>query len=211
MKINELSKEQTQWVVLGAIVGVFALYCVFSFGISPIMQKWTTSKSELEDLTDKLNRADVAIKNERTLRKETAAVGAQLADDAENHIPDSANTLSWVTQKIYAQAREQKMDLESVSPAGSGSSIVTYKDEVPNRKFDVYAVRVATEGSYAEILAFVEGLEKSNKYLTISGLTISSTTTSPETHKCNLDVQWPIWTEPDAAAQIRQTEDSNHG
>jgi len=212
MNIASMTKEQKQMVLLGVIGGVFSLYALVTFGIAPIKAKWASSGVELEELSDKLRKAEKSLRNKAKTKKDGVEVATRLKDAGENHIPDTGNTLSWVTQRIYAHARVLNLDLESVAPSSAGMCIVKLDAEgVPNRKFDIYTVRVATSAGYNDVMEFISVLEKSNKYLTISGLSITSSRKTPDQHKVDIDVQWPIWSTPEGPRQIRTAEDQIHG
>jgi hypothetical protein len=212
-KLNDMTKEQKQISVLVGLVAVISIYATVTFGIAPLKEKWGSSRVELEELSEKLGRADRTIDREPDIRVELSRFVEDLSQAAEHFIPDPDNTLAWVTRRVYQLGRDLGMDIEAVVPSTSGPQLAAV-DRVTgktDRFFDYYGVRISTSGTYLEVIEFVKALETSNPYLAIAGLSVSAISRSPEEHAVQIDVHWPIWASDEGTSQIRTAESDNHG
>ena len=105
MKFSEMTKEQKQYAVLGVLVGVALMVGLSQFVLAPLQTKLAGARRELDDLTDKIHRAERLIKSEETLRVNVRESTEQLNLATRKYIPDADNPLSWATQVLYEQAR----------------------------------------------------------------------------------------------------------
>lgn len=208
MKFSELTKEQKQYVMLGAIAAVFAAYCVVNFGVTPLWAAWKTARADYEDLTAKLADADRLMGSQDTIRENLEVSTEAMTRALHEYIPEMENPLSWATEKIYTLAREIGLDVQSVSETGT-SVTLQLQGEKRERTFGAYAVRIVVDCSYKETRRFVELLESSNPYLCVSGIKVDAKPNSPEVHAVNLMVEWPIWIDTGLAVKILNEEDAD--
>ena len=206
MKFSELTKEQKQYIMLGAIAAVFAAYCVVNFGVTPLWSAWKTARADYEDLAAKLEDADRLMGSRDTIRENLDISQEAMNRALQEYIPELENPLSWATEKIYNLARTIGLDVQSVSETGT-SVALQLQGEKKERTFGTYAVRIVVDCSYEETKQLVESLESSNPYLCVSGIKVDAKPSSPEIHSVNLTVEWPIWIDAALAADILKKED----
>ena len=115
MNFAALTKEQKQYIALGAIGAVLLGYCLINFGLFPMLAHWRGIQDEYNELSSKLEDADRLIASEDTLRNHVKASADTLQAALWEHLPDTDNPLSWATQKIYFEAREHGIDVQSVT------------------------------------------------------------------------------------------------
>lgn len=215
MKIDfaSMNKEQKQLVFLGMIVGAAALYAAIAFGVMPTIAKWNSAKSELADLEQKLDTADRLVRRTQALRGELAMNQEKLQQAAQEYLPETENTLAWVTRRIYQKGRDFGVDVEAVVPSSSGLQLATIDRTkgTYDRKFDLYGVRITTNCGFAKALEFVGALEESNPYLVVSGIVMAVNPQDPSRHSVQIEVQWPLWVNAEGANQIRTLEGTPHG
>lgn len=210
MNFRHMTKEQKQYVVLGAIVSTIAVISLAMFVVSPLRAKWRTARGEYEELTCKLDEANRLLRNEMDLRDKLAQARGDSAFVLTECIPDPNNSLSWVTQRIYQYARKAGVDIQSVS-AGASRTGPAKKGEGKVRLFGMYAVNVMVQCNYQDLLAFVREIEEQNPYVCVSGLIIGTQSKAVETHNVSVELQWPVWKDLETAARVRDRIGGEHG
>ncbi len=192
MNWADISKEKKQALILigmWVLGGVFALY---QFVLMPFIRSRGASSTELDDLKTKIQKAEVAMEGDSRLRREYAEMTGKLLEASDRYIVPIENPLSWVTEKVYSTARGVGVDIQTVMEMMSASPgwDQLVKSE---RTFRPYAVRIVTEGSYADVRRFIDALEKGNPYLYVSGISIVSQDQQVTRHSVSLTVEWPMW------------------
>jgi hypothetical protein len=187
-----LSKERKQklfLIALGMIGGVFVSYY---YGLSPYLSKYATSANNLEELAAKIKKAEVTMRGKSRLDADYALCAEEFNHAIEKYIVPMDNPLSWVTEKVYANARQVGVDVQTVAEVGSSSPYweAMIKSE---RSVKPYGVRIVTECSYQQLIDLVAALEESNPALCITDINISPQDSMPARHIINMTVEWPMW------------------
>ncbi len=195
MKWESMNQQQKQKVILGVILGIGCLVALKQFVLTPFLNKRAANREEYETLKSKLDKAATAAKNEFVLSEKLEASTKELLNIANELVPSSDNPLSWVTRKLYAQARLVGVDIESVSEADGGLQTFELKEQA-QRAFKPYGVRLMTQCTYAQLVNLVRLLEDNNPYLSVSGINISSQLGSANRHQVTILVEWPFWKDP---------------
>ena len=187
MNLSKLSKEQKQYIALGAI-GVIAIgYGLFA-GVGFAVNKISDAKSELEDLNMKIDRADL----ELSKQSETIDDFEHTITVLESHLsnlPPEVNYYSWATEIVYSKGRNAGLEVESVDEVGmSTPSAEDLEDPV---YFETYSLRITARGTYESVKLFLKEIEDNHPLVRFSGLEIAKST-DPEKHNVQLFVQWPF-------------------
>jgi hypothetical protein len=187
-----LSKEKKQALLLVAMWVVGGVFALYYFVLRPYFATSTTSTRDVDDLAAKIEQAEVALKATARVQAEYALCTEEFKQAAENYIVPMDNPLSWVTEKVYANARRVGVDVQTVAEVGSSSPYweTAVKSE---RSVKPYGVRIVTESSYQQLIDLVEVLEKSNPALCITDISISPQDSTPLKHVLNMTVEWPMW------------------
>jgi hypothetical protein len=188
-----LSKEKKQALVLVAMWVIGGIVALYYFVLAPYFANRTTSANELDVLAAKIEQAEVTMRGESRLHAEYALCTEEFKHAIANYIVPMDNPLSWVTEKVYANARQVGVDVQTVAEVVSSSSPywdVAVKSE---RSVKPYGVRIVTECSYQQLIDLVEVLEKSNPALCVTDISISPQDATPAKHILNMTVEWPIW------------------
>jgi hypothetical protein len=190
-----LSKEKKQALILVAMWVVGGIVALYYFVLAPYFANRTTSVNELDILAAKIEQAEVTMRGESRLHAEYHLCTEEFKQSIENYIIPMDNPLSWVTEKVYAKARQVGVDVQAVAEVGSSSP---YWDSAikSERSVKPYSVRIVTECSYQQLIDLVEVLEKSNPALCITDINISPQDSTPEEHILNMTVEWPMWGRP---------------
>ena len=210
MNLRNLTKKQKQQAVLAGIVVLVVLVVAVNFVLRPIKKKWTSSRDEFEDLSEKFSVANTLLKQEVELRDSLETMRGELGHAFRECIPDPDNSLSWVTQRVSQYARKAGVNIQSVSASASSSSPFGRSAE-GERTFGMFAVNIMIECGYEHLLNFIREIETLNPYLCVSGLIISGQDSTPEVHNVRIELQWPIWADAEAAAEAMAKVGSDHG
>ena len=187
-----LSKEKKQALILVAMWVVGGVFALYYFVLAPYFANRTTSANELDILAAKIEQAAVSMRGESRLHAEYALCTEEFKHAVDNYIVPMDNPLSWVTEKVYANARQVGVDVQAVAEVGSSSP---YWDSAVKSERSVrpYGVRIVTECSYQQLIDLVDVLEKSNPALCITDISISPQDQTPLKHVLNMTVEWPMW------------------
>lgn len=210
MKFCEATKEQKQYLVLGTIVGIALLIGLGQFVLVPLQMKWGQARLELDDLTAKLEKAGRLIESKKILDDNLKISRRDIHQVADYFIPDVENPLSWVTEVLYEHARDVGVNVRAVSERESPPSLQLFSDE-KQVKFQAYTVRLNANCSYAKLKHLVASLQSGNPYLCVTGIEIEARLADPINHQVTLDVQWPMWVEPEVATQLVVEQGEDHG
>ena len=116
-----LSKEKKQALFLVAMWVVGGLFALYYFVLRPYFATSTTSTTELTDLTTKIEQAETAMRGGARLQAEYALCTEEFKHAVDNYIVPMDNPLSWVTEKVYENARNVGVDVQTVAEVGSSS------------------------------------------------------------------------------------------
>jgi hypothetical protein len=187
-----LSKEKKQALILVAMWVVGGIVALYYFVLEPYFANRTVSANELDVLAAKIEQAAVTMRGESRLHAEYNLCTEEFKQAIDNYIVPMDNPLSWVTEKVYASARQVGVDVQTVAEVGSGSP---YWDTAckSERSVKPYGVRIVTECSYQQLIDLVEVLEKSNPAVCVTDISISPQDQNPAKHILNMTVEWPMW------------------
>lgn len=187
MSFSDLSKEQKQYIAIGAI-SVVALVAIVVFGIKFSLSSITESKRELGDLSRKIEEADRALSKQEQARIEFAETLRNLKSILEN-TPPIRNYYSWVTEIIYGQARLAGLEIDAINEQNRVAAPSAGKDE--SVKLESYSLRITAHGGFGSIRGFLEQIEEDQPLARVVGVDISSGS-NPEIHDVQLFIQWPF-------------------
>jgi hypothetical protein len=187
-----LSKEKKQALLLVGMWVVGGLAAVYYFVLAPYFASRSTSENELDVLTAKIAQAEATMRGDARLRAEFALCTEEFKFAITNYIVPMDNPLSWVTEKVYANARQVGVDVQTVAEVGSASGYWDAALKV-DRSVKPYSVRIVTECSYQRLIDLVEVLEKNNPALCITEISISPQDMIASKHILNMTVEWPMW------------------
>ena len=186
MNLSHLTKEQKQYIVLGAFVvaAVAGIVIAVRFSVSSI----ESAKAELSELNLKNDRAEQALSKTATSMDRFEATILELKERLD-HVPPEQNYYSWATEIIYFKGRKAGLEIESVDEVGMRGS--NKKAPVDPVYFETYSLRVTARGGFDQTKAFLQDIEENHPLVRFSGLEISRGRTL-ESHDVQLFVQWPF-------------------
>lgn len=209
MNWSALRKEQKQYVFLGVVVCVGSLYGLFSFVVFPFFGGWGETKLEYSQMKSDLEDAhDKVVMTSKVLTQLDESF-TNLSYKVDVLMPPRDNPLTWVTERIYAQARRSNLDVESIGE----NPVNTPWGQLSNspRRFGIYGVRVLTSCGYNELRQFITDFCERNPMAVVSGIKVTAGGDGVERHRIQLFLEWPIWLKEDGADAIRSSQTEQEG
>ncbi len=187
-----LSKQQIQYIVLGVIVGAGALYVAVAFGLAPLMESFSGTGEETENLQEKIEKAQVYIRGREKFADEYEIAVARINQAATN-IPMPVYNNYQMNLKKNLEDLAEDIDIHQLE-IFNGS-----QQEFPRGKsvFKQYKMTLSIKAGFFALLDYVRRVEESNPYVIVESLSISAQSATPETHNASLTLSWLIWQNPD--------------
>lgn len=186
MSLKDLTKEQKQYMVLGALGGII-LVALAVMGGRMSLRSVATARQDLEALTSKIDSADRLLKRRETVNREYALTVEALRKHMEN-APPERNYYTWANKVIYEMARSVGLEIESIDEM----SIARNSSKAASATaFESYSLRITAQGSYDSTKAFVKAMKQSYTLVRFAGVDINSGRT-PENHNVQFSIQWPF-------------------
>ncbi len=188
MSLNTLTKEQKQYMVLGALVAVILLIVVV-IGIRLSLSSVREAKAELTELEGKIDAADRTLSRRNVVSDDFQATMLELKEQIKN-APPERNYYSWATEVVYSQARMSGLEVDSIDeiPSIQNKSPDETGEEL---KLESYALRVSAHGGYNNVKAFIKSMKESYPLVRFAGLDMASGA-SRDKHSVQLWLQWPF-------------------
>ena len=187
MNLSWLTKDQKQYMVLGAIVAV-ALIVLAVFGIRFSLSSISKARLELIELTGKIDQAEKSVERSEQSNPDFLSSIEKL-QDCLNEIPPERNYYSWATEIIYRESRLVGFEIDAVDeivvPAPPEE-----KREKSGVEMESYALRITAHGGYENIKQFLNRFAVNYPLVRVTGIEISKSA-DPETHDIQLFIEWP--------------------
>lgn len=187
-----MKKEHKQALALVGMWVIGGVAALWFFVLAPFFADRGKSAGELDELQAQIVKAQVAMEGESKVRTEFRTALADYEQATGRYICPSDDPLTWVTEQVYGCARDVGVGVQSIASAGVALPAWD-KLTKAERVYKPYTVRITTECSYAQLVAFLAALEKSNPYLTVTGIIITAQDQTQLKHVVNLMVEWPMW------------------
>lgn len=201
MKLPEDKNERNKVLGLIAVVVLALCYAVYIFGLKTIWLKQKNAQKEISDLSSKLWKADLDIKQTPLYMRQNSEVIDKIIDVSENRLdvlhPNLGNFLLVAEDIIERNADKLNLTVKSVTRKGEPPERFTEKNDAKKDskapRFAPFTVNVEIECSFVDLIALIESIEEQNPYLCITRIGIKSQPDNHLEHLISFDVQWPIW------------------
>jgi hypothetical protein len=183
MSLSDLSKEQKQYVVVGAVAAVLLVFIIV--GIRSGLSSVASAKAELQELREKIGKAERSLSRKQAEADELGASSVTLKDIVAG-MPPEKNYYSWATEIIYAVARSAALDVDAIDE----SNVRPSSDKAGGIRLETYSLRITAHGGYGSIKRFVHEMDEQHPLVRFSGLEVSAGS-DPEEHEVQFHIQWP--------------------
>jgi len=202
---NLPDKERKQIIVLGVLLAAMVLaggFYLFSGsadgeetnGERVDGKRALKPKERLELLEDRIQQAERLIKRGTEIQSNLDEALARQEAYVRN-IPPVDNRFTWVTERVYACARQAGIEIELVDQLAEATG-------EEGGRIKPYAVRIQAQGGFDALRGFMSMMETENPLLRLVQLQVAGGT-EPGRHRLILDVDWPLLVEPPPAAPAR--------
>jgi hypothetical protein len=194
---NLPEKERKQIIVLGVLLaaivlaGGFYLFSGSADGEEADGERPLKPKEKLELLETRIEQAERLIKRGAEIQANLDEALARQKAYVRN-IPPVDNRFTWVTERVYACARQAGIEIELVDQLAEATG-------AEGGRIKPYAVRIQAHGGFDALRGFLRRMETENPLLRLVQLQVTGGT-EPERHRLILDVDWPLLVEPPPSA-----------
>lgn len=219
MNLESWVKNPRHRTILLGGVGVAVFGAMAWFTLRPLLTQKSAAAHELAALEEKIQAADLLMKQETRLREDLAQATQELRTAFRDHLPTAAGALSWSTARVYQYARLAGLEIEAIkdvklppppwekkkgfaAPSSGGDAEgvppppggTAAAEPRSTRQFVPYAVEITLQGGYTPLTRFVAAMEEGNPYLNVVALSITVQGNAPERHQVRMSVEWPRYT-----------------
>ena len=188
MNLSAMTKEQKQYMFLGALVGGIVLYSFFTFVLGPMKANWASAREEVDEFRAKVEEGQRLIESQAKLSALLEESDAVMNAAIGTYIPDPSNPLAWATRTLYELGREVGLDIRAVSELAASAVLVSQGNK-GDRQFGAYSVRMESECDFAMLKRFLHSLDASNPYVCVSGISVESRAGEPVQHGVSLTIE----------------------
>ncbi len=200
MKLPEDKTERNKIFILVAIAVAFIGYGGHMFVISPFLAKRQESNVRVEELEEKLWRAnkDIDITPLNLDKNREALTHILEISETKRQIlrPNLGNYLLVAADIIGRHADALGLEIESINETVASGNPVSGNDDANAPRFKAYSVNVSLTCGLHDTRSLIRAIEMENPYLCITRLGVIGRPEDPMRHAVSFDVQWPIWADP---------------
>ncbi|HDL77891.1 MAG TPA: hypothetical protein ENG36_03925 [Lentisphaerae bacterium] len=203
IRLQELSTEQKQIVVLSVLLAFGISYAIYRFALVPSLSAMRKAREELGEMESQLRTAKRLIARRDMIMVDLEKSADRLDQWVRKYVAPQENRLAWATEYIYRIAREVGIDIEAASEVAVG--LVPWRSAPETKRgFDPYAIRIVFRGGFFDLVKFLERIEKTNPFAIVALVNIAAYPSDPERHNIEVRLMFPTWAEEHGPQDIRR-------
>jgi len=206
MKLPEDRKERTKIYVLIGIGAAFVLYATVFGVLRPLMRNRGEKIAAIEELSAKLQASKTKIdqmNKSRGRNIETLSRIILLADEKGyvlkprlgNYLLSARDFVEKHAGELNLEAEVREVGISQLPQASAGGE---------PRSLNVYTATVNAECGLHDLIRLLEGIEKGNPYLCVSGMSVAGQSKNPASHAVSFQLQWPVWADLSRLETIKE-------
>ncbi len=203
MKFPTDPKQKMQ-IYAGIAVGVIAaIVLIFMFVVQPMQATQEKKVATITTLKDTIKKADIDIKQTEPDRLARRKLLTEMIDFSNKYVlpPVLGNYQLKAREIVETQAK--KMDIKIEPPREAGITDIPFRGTAGILKG--YSLRVTMKSGAHKLLYFLREIETANPYISVTAVNISGQeNTDPMNHIITVDIQWPIWTDPEFPIKLEE-------
>ena len=182
MNLNDLTKEQKQYIVLG-VLAISILLVLGGVAIKNSLASITAAKTELEQLSLNLENAKNTLMRQKRMNQEYEPSKQQILKYLTKELPkrnryiEADNIICSIAKENQLRATTKPTPLQQENASPSTSAM------------ECYALRIDAQGSYDSVRSFVQAIHSEFPLARISKIDISAGRSETE-HKVLIQIQW---------------------
>ncbi len=206
MKLPDDPKEKTKILILIGIGVVAVLYTTIALVVKPLFAEKARCRIEIAALEAKLEMAQRDMNRMLKDRPGNTRALEQIVDVSNRRLfilhPSLGNYE--LGARAYLENQSQSAGVALTTIREIGITQIPKPAKGPALAFKSYNLRVGIQAGMHDALRLVEAIEKNNPYLSVSSLSVVSRPESPGRHEITMEIQWPIWEDPQMSEIIEQ-------
>jgi len=195
MKFSEMDKNQKQLLILSVGGVITAFFIVQNLLLKPAKEAALEAQTTIEELESEVNKGDLLLKRDTTLRKEMGNMAAEIQELRAQNLPPETSRYIWALQHISSLARGVgiKADVQETPgvrymPSNAGKN--TNRESVP--MWVPYSVNVTMYTSFENLKKFLQELRVAHPFVSVGSVQIEPNDVTPEIHYIRLTLEWPV-------------------
>jgi hypothetical protein len=208
LSVDSIKKISKPLLFSFAVTGISMLggIAVISLLILPVRARSVTVRSEVAALEATQAKMKADIKCMAEVTKRTALSRAELEQLLKTGTlkPEELSNSMRMGARSLLMPLAQKTDFKLENVKESPSILLRLPTPPPNTIYARQPIECIGQGSYQEILSFVQETEETYPLTILSGLVILSQPQTPECHKAVITFEWPVkheWLQAGPAGQ----------
>lgn len=199
------SDNRRNLMVLGALLMAGAAYGIWVGVYEPLRRQRDEVKKQADALEAELQTIRLQIRQMPETKRELAGLTRNLRDHSEDHLlhPRLGNYLLQAREDMAHYARMAGVEGVQVEEIGL-IDLPLLPKKTADYRLRAYAIRVSAQCGLDSLLDWIRVIETGNPLVSVSHLTISAQPENPLQHRVRLEVQWPVWIEPDMRDTVRE-------
>ncbi|NQU39035.1 MAG: hypothetical protein HQ523_03695 [Lentisphaerae bacterium] len=206
MKLPEDKQQRLKIFIMIGLAVILVLLGIVQGIINPLRNSAKNKRATMEESRNGLERARKEIRaaaQSLDRRMETLVTIQSISDTHILH-PILGNYLLEATSIIEAHAAALAVPIEPVREVAI-SDIPRDAKSKEDRLLKAYTVRVNMNSSYHDACRLIREIERGNPYICVTSLMIRPRPgIDVETHSISIEVQWPVWADPEFPSEIRE-------
>lgn len=204
MTAKGTTKKQSQTIVLGLLIALFALAALYQFVLVPARLKSAEQLQKRDDLRSQLGKARSTIRGEIQREKQNKDYRTAMQQKLLAETPPPDNALAWASQLIQSHTRRLGLQVIAISEDASTAAGWEQPD-LAKRMFKPYSVRVELACGFEAVRGLVRSLLQANPYVSLSSVTLTADRQNVQSLGVIVVLEWPSWRDSKQAEQFQNT------
>ena len=187
MKVQKLSKDQTQKIILSTLGFIGLIYCYFTFFLGPLNRNREAMIHKMADVEKKIASSKTELK--KTASLELQAKEATGRYEALKRTTLDGAPIAWFPPKVRAFFARYDIDKATARLASSGDFKQPQMSDWINDSWDVDL----PESDFDSLGRSISDLENSEPLLTVQRITIHAVPDQPQYQQVSLHAQTALF------------------
>ncbi len=213
MKLPDDPKERIKILALIGIGVVAVIIVLITFIIKPMMGRKTTYRADITKTKELLETAQRDVSRMMQDRDANTKVLEGIVDGAyhQNFIlqPRLGNYELGAREFIEGVAQTAGVTIETAREIGI-TQMPQAAVPTAEQSLKCYNIRLTFNVGLHELIRFLEVAGEGNPYVCVSGVVITPRAEDPSRHTVNLDLQFPVWSDPTLGQQLEKRLEDAH-
>lgn len=195
MSFADMNKEKKQLLILSAGGALTLFMIVTNVILNPAKARAAEARETIGELSSQVRTGELILRKDQSNRKVVSRHAARILELRATELPPENSRYIWALRNVTSLAREVgvKVTVRETSslryvPAASEQGL----DKASVPMWIPYSVEVETFTSFENLKIYMDRLRAAHPYASIGLLQITSNDASPENHRVQFILEWPV-------------------